>query len=224
MLSDVPDGGSGPKRNPFGRGLLPRGWSSNGTVDVASAGSVGRRPRPCGGVATICHIHDTTSSGRCGRGRGSSSPARKRVTKVDRQGVAAGDCSPVTASASRLAERGLRSARSRCPTSSRSALELESSKQRLLLPRETGSGSAIAAAVSRLYGSPGRVTAAGRSDRQSGATLTVCRRAAVYHRVARGAFAVLYVRCVATSPASVVSRPIAGRRASARGFLEFVRA
>ena len=46
-----------------------------------------------------------TSSGRCGRGRGSSSPARKRVTKVDRQGVAAGDCSRVTASASRLAEQ-----------------------------------------------------------------------------------------------------------------------
>ena len=42
---------------------------------------------------------------RCGRGRGSSSPARRRVTKVDREGVAAGDCSPVTASASRLAEQ-----------------------------------------------------------------------------------------------------------------------
>jgi hypothetical protein len=94
-----------PKRNPFGRGPLPRGWSSNGTVDVASVEGVGRRPRPCGGVATICHIHDTTSSGRCGRGRGSFSPAKRRVTKVSRQGVAAGDCSRVTASASRLAER-----------------------------------------------------------------------------------------------------------------------
>ena len=64
--------------------------------------------------------HDTTRRAPAGarRGRGSSSPARKRVTKVDRQGVAAGDCSPITASASRLAERGLRSARSRCPTSS----------------------------------------------------------------------------------------------------------
>ena len=104
LLSDVPDSDSGPKRNPFGRGLLPRGCS-NGTVDVASVEGVGRRPRPCGGVATICHLHDTTSSGRCGRGRGSSSPARRRVTKVDRQDVAAGDCSPVTASASRLAEQ-----------------------------------------------------------------------------------------------------------------------
>jgi hypothetical protein len=66
--------------------------------------------------------HTRHDERRCGRGRGSSTPARKRVTKVDRQGVAAGDCSPVTASASRLAERGLRSARSRCPTSSRSAL------------------------------------------------------------------------------------------------------
>ena len=63
ILSDVPDGRSGPKRNPFGRGLLPWGWSSNGTVDVASVEGVGRRPRPCGGVATICHIHDTTSAG-----------------------------------------------------------------------------------------------------------------------------------------------------------------
>ena len=66
--------------------------------------------------------YTTRRARRCGRGRGSSSPARKRITKVDRQGVVAGDCSPVTASASRLAERGLRSARSRCPTSSRSAL------------------------------------------------------------------------------------------------------
>ena len=67
--------------------------------------ALGDAPRPCGGVATIRHIHDTTSSGRCGRGRGSSSPARRRVTKVDRQGFAAGDRSRVTASASRLAER-----------------------------------------------------------------------------------------------------------------------
>ena len=87
------------------RGVLPRGPSSNGTVHGASAESVARHPRPCGGVQTICHIHNTTSSGRCGRGRGSSSPARKRVTKVDRQGFAAGDCSPITASASRLAEQ-----------------------------------------------------------------------------------------------------------------------
>ena len=66
--------------------------------------------------------HTRHDERRCGRGGGSSSPARRRVTKVDRQGVAAGDCSPVTASASRLAERGLRSARSHCPTSSPSAL------------------------------------------------------------------------------------------------------
>ncbi len=104
LLSEVPDGGSGPKSNPFGRGLPPRGCR-NGAVDVASVESVGRLPRPCGGVPTICHIHDTTSSGRCGRGRGSSSAANRRVTRVDRQGVAAGDCSRVTASASRLAER-----------------------------------------------------------------------------------------------------------------------
>jgi hypothetical protein len=56
-------------------------------------------------------------SRRHGRGRGSS-PARRRVTKVDRQGFAAGDCSRVTASASRWLSSGLRSARSRCPTSS----------------------------------------------------------------------------------------------------------
>ena len=104
VLSDVPDGGSGPKSNPFGRGLPPRGCR-NGVVDVASVESVGRRPRPCGGVPTICHNHDTTSSGRCGRGRGSSSAANRRVTRVDREGVAAANCSRVTASASRLAER-----------------------------------------------------------------------------------------------------------------------
>ncbi len=49
--------------------------------------------------------HTRHDERRCGRGRGSSSPARKSVTRVDRQGVAAGDCSPITASASRLAER-----------------------------------------------------------------------------------------------------------------------
>jgi hypothetical protein len=49
-----------PQKNPFGRGLLPRGWSGNGTVDVASMESVGRLSRPCGGVQTIGHMtqHD----------------------------------------------------------------------------------------------------------------------------------------------------------------------
>lgn len=94
-----------PEKKPVRAGASPAGQSSNGTVDVASPEGVGRRRRPCGGVATICHIHDTTSSGRCGRARGSSSPARKRVTKVDRQGVVAGDRSRVTACSSRLAER-----------------------------------------------------------------------------------------------------------------------
>ena len=105
MLSDVPDGRSGPKEDPFGRGLLPRVGTPTARWTSRARKAFGRRPRPCGGVQTICHIHDTTSSGRCGRGRGSSSPARKRVTKLDRQGVAAGDCSPITASASRLAEQ-----------------------------------------------------------------------------------------------------------------------
>ena len=103
MLSDVPDGRSGPKETRSGGGFsrgvraatarwTSRAWKALGDARGRAAGS-------------SCHMTHTTSSGRCGRGRGSSSPARRRVTKVDRQGVAAGDCSPVTASASRLAER-----------------------------------------------------------------------------------------------------------------------
>jgi hypothetical protein len=68
------------------------------------------------------------------RNRSSSSPRRRILSAVpdggsrpEKKPVRAGAspvglASPITASASRLAERGLRSARSRCPTSSRSAL------------------------------------------------------------------------------------------------------
>ena len=95
-----------PKRNPFGRGLLPRGWSNNGTVDVATAEGVWVTPaavRPGPGDLP----HDATRRAPAGADVAVVRPARREgvLTKVDRQGVAAGDCSRVTASASRLAEQ-----------------------------------------------------------------------------------------------------------------------
>ena len=97
MLSDVPDGRQAQKENPLG-GAFSRG------VRAATARSTSRARKALGDAAAvprgpaICHIHDTDDSRRCGHGRGFSSPARKRVTKFDRQGIAAGDCSPMTAS------------------------------------------------------------------------------------------------------------------------------
>ncbi len=121
MLSDVPDGHSRPEKKPIRAGASPA------RLEQQRHGGRRERGQRWATPAAVRRSRDDLphtrhDERRCGRGRGSSSPARKRVTKVDRQGVAAGDCSPITASASRLAERGLRSARSRCPTSSRSAL------------------------------------------------------------------------------------------------------
>lgn len=111
-----------PEKKPVRAGASPAGQSSNGTVDVASPEGVGRRRRPCGGVRRSATY--TTRRAPAGADVLVVRPARRE--SVSRKSTARVS-SPATAAASPLVlpgwlSGGLRSARSRCPTSSRSAL------------------------------------------------------------------------------------------------------
>ena len=131
-LSDVPDGGSRPELNPFGRGLS-RGLWKIGTVDVASVEALGdARGRAAWSRRSATARDDELRPMRTW----SWSPARRRVTKSTARVSPLPTAAPSRSPFPDRLSSGLRSARSR--SRHLVVVDVEPRVQQILAPPSAG--------------------------------------------------------------------------------------